>query len=411
MNNKHEYESLQLRVPKEQNLFYKQDPELFDELISSIHALGGHIFRSLNARGKKQLKNAVPKLRHLKSWIEQMTSLKLSDPSFTMQTKVFWIIHCLEDFPRCQHCGKKIFHFNVKKGLDCQRCLPRHCSKSCAMRGGMLKQRKTNLEKYGNVCSLHGTQQEEMTKKTCMKNYGVDNPLKSPEIKDKIANTVASFSEEKKEEIKQKKVATCMKHFGEEHQFKSSAIQQKCKKTLDEHFGVESYFKTELHKKHMSNPEVNAKRIEKQFATKRKHGTLNTSKQEKECYELLCKAFGAENIFTQHKTAAYPFHCDFYIKSKDLHIELNLHWSHGGHPFDASNLKDVATVERWKSKGTKYYLNAVSTWTQRDPHKREVAKKNHLNYLEFWNIDEMKTWIASSRYINEESVQLTQTRA
>ena len=101
MNNKHEYESLQLRVPKEQNLFYKQDPKLFDELISSIHALGGHIFRSLNARGKKQLKNAVPKLRHLKSWIEQMTSLKLSDPSFTMQTKVFWIIHCLEDFPRC----------------------------------------------------------------------------------------------------------------------------------------------------------------------------------------------------------------------------------------------------------------------------------------------------------------------
>lgn len=278
MNNKHEYGSLRLRVPKKQNLFYKQDPKLFDELISSIHALGGHIFRSLNAKGKKKLKNAVPKLHHLKSWIEQMTSPKLDDPSFTLQTKVFWIIHGLEDFPSCQHCGKKIFRFNVKKGLDYEKGLPSHCSKSCATREGMLKQQKTNLEKYGNVCSLHGAQQEEMTKKTCMKNYEADNPLKSLEIKAKIAKTVASFSEEKKEGIKQKKAATCMQHFGTEHQFKSVEVQRKCKKTLVQHFGVDSYFKTELHKKHMTDPVVNAKRVEKQFATKRKHGTLNTSK-------------------------------------------------------------------------------------------------------------------------------------
>ena len=29
---------------------------------------------------------------------------------------------------------------------------------------------------------------------------------------------------------------------------------------------------------------------------------------------------------------------------------------------------------------------------ERDPNKRRIAKENNLNYLEFWNINELKDW-------------------
>lgn len=40
-----------------------------------------------------------------------------------------------------------------------------------------------------------------------------------------------------------------------------------------------------------------------------------------------------------------------------------------------------------------YYNNAITTWTIRDVNKRNIAKNNNLNWIEFWNIDELKKWI------------------
>ena len=33
------------------------------------------------------------------------------------------------------------------------------------------------------------------------------------------------------------------------------------------------------------------------------------------------------------------------------------------------------------------------TWTIRDVNKRNIAKQNNLNYIEFWNINELKEWL------------------
>ena len=42
-------------------------------------------------------------------------------------------------------------------------------------------------------------------------------------------------------------------------------------------------------------------------------------------------------------------------------------------------------LESWKSKNTDYYKNAINVWTNRDVNKRELAKKNNLNYLEIFS--------------------------
>lgn len=94
-------------------------------------------------------------------------------------------------------------------------------------------------------------------------------------------------------------------------------------------------------------------------ATHRKNKTFKTSNKEDEAYKILCKKFGEDDVIRQFKSDVYPFNCDFYIKSLDLYIECNFSWTHGEHWFDSSSKEDLEKLEKWKSKKTKYYDNAI----------------------------------------------------
>ena len=50
-------------------------------------------------------------------------------------------------------------------------------------------------------------------------------------------------------------------------------------------------------------------------------------------------------------------------------------------------------LESWKGKNKEYYNNAINTWSVRDVNKRNIAVQNNLNYIEFWNINELKDWL------------------
>ena len=66
--------------------------------------------------------------------------------------------------------------------------------------------------------------------------------------------------------------------------------------------------------------------ITKRFNSMRLHNTFNKSKSEDKMYQKLCEQYGASDVIRQYyDKTRYPFHCDFYIKSKDLFIELNAH--------------------------------------------------------------------------------------
>ena len=59
--------------------------------------------------------------------------------------------------------------------------------------------------------------------------------------------------------------------------------------------------------------------------TKRLNHTFNSSKPEDDYYQALVLEYGADDIERQYnKDPRYPFACDFYIKSLDIFIELNL---------------------------------------------------------------------------------------
>ena len=57
-------------------------------------------------------------------------------------------------------------------------------------------------------------------------------------------------------------------------------------------------------------------------------------------------------------------------------------------------------LKLWESKNTKFYRNAIITWTCRDVIKRNIANMNNLNYIEFWNINELENWLKSNDQIS-----------
>lgn len=239
-----------------------------------------------------------------------------------------------------------------------------------------IKRKNTNIERYGGT-GLGSIKIANKIKSTIQEKYGMSYPIQNKNIKNKIQNT-----------IKQK--------YNSDWIVTSEEFKEKSKITCIERYGVDNYRKTKenIEKSHSADS------INKCIITKRNNNSFNISKTENETYNILINFFGKDNVITQYKSKEYPFCCDFYIKTISLYIECNYHWTHGFHPFDVNNKNDVKKLNLWKSKQTKYYINAINTWTIRDVNKRNIAKKNNLNYIEFFSIDEFKKFIYELEYDN-----------
>lgn len=130
--------------------------------------------------------------------------------------------------------------------------------------------------------------------------------------------------------------------------------------------------------------EILLSKIEKSYQTKKNNNSLNTSKDEEKFYNNLILTNTGKTIIRQYKDKErYPYYCDFYIKEDDLFIELNKHWTHGGRPYNAEDKECQEQLKLWEEKAnnSKFYKNAIITWTIRDIKKREFALKNNLNYI------------------------------
>ena len=90
-----------------------------------------------------------------------------------------------------------------------------------------------------------------------------------------------------------------------------------------------------------------------------------------------------------NRSDGYLYKCDFYIKDRDVFIELQGFWTHGRHPFDETNINDIKRLEKLKERGKEkeIYLNAIDVWTKFDVEKRTIAKQNYLNYIEIFDYE------------------------
>ena len=228
----------------------------------------------------------------------------------------------------------------------------------------------------------------DIMKATCQERYGTDFWTQSDEGKAKLHDIMSS--EDMQEKVRSGYENNYGMHYMQTEKGRNRAKsyidddrREKMRASLTKRYGVPYVVFTD---------EQRADILRKSWQTKRRNGTFNTSKPETTLYSLLCDVFGKEDVLRQYNNdPRYPFYCDFYIKSLDLFIELNAHWSHGERWFNEHDENDLAVLKKWQEKaeqkGSYYYQQAIDIWTKRDPMKRKTAEDNHLNYVVFWRQD------------------------
>ena len=296
------------------------------------------------------------------------------------------------------------------------------------------KIKNTNLKKFGVEFPLQQLKKEnseiyQKISQTCINKFGVDSPLKNKEVREKIKQTnIQKYGVDnlfKNDIIKEKIKQTNIQKYGVDYLFKSNIIKEKIKQTNIQKYGVDYLFKsniikekikqTNIQKYGVDNPLKNKEIREKIKQTNiQKYGVDNPlknkeiwkksqdnrqisskSKLENNFLNYLKLKYESDDIITQYKSKEYPYYCDFYIKSINLYIEIQGHWTHNDHPFDINNLNDQQIMNIWRTKSLsdKYYKNALNTWTIKDVEKRNTAIQNNLNYLEIFGKTDLNKYI------------------
>ena len=237
---------------------------------------------------------------------------------------------------------------------------------------------------------------QDKRKQTCQERYGVDNPWQIKEVKEKIKQSnLDNFGVEypmQNETIKEKSKQTCIAKYGVDNPAKSLEIQNKIQKTNIKRYGGIAPAKSKLVSNKIKTSWIINNSCQKEYETKKKNKSFNSSKIEDLIFEKLSLKF--KEVKRQYKSEEYPFVCDFYIPSLNLYIEYQGTWTHGNYAFDPLNQKCLEQLNEWikKSKKSQFYQNAIDVWTIKDVEKRTIAKQNNLNYLEFFNMKEFEKW-------------------
>ena len=355
----------------------------------------------------------------------------------------------IEIRPVCVICGKPVKFLNGKKNqLFNKTCCKEHANmldgitvkkvlkdiysdvdkkqeinnkirETCLLKYGdehysnRIKAKETCLQRYGVTSPLKSEIFKQKSKETCLQKYGVEYTGQIPE---KIEKTHKACLEKygvdsvfKVQKFRNQSLDTCIKKYASDEDDINSIVnigqlkyvKDKIKNTCLEKYGVENPMQTQYYKNLISSILSSNEIQEKIYNTKLLNNSFNISYQEDVCFDLLKEKYS--DCIRQYKSELYPFNCDFYIPSLDLYIEYNGSHYHHYHPFDINDDNDINELNRLKEKaensnahknGKKsQYDNIIYTWTILDLKKRNIAQQNNLNYIEFWNINEVKEWI------------------
>lgn len=139
----------------------------------------------------------------------------------------------------------------------------KHCSETCKNTHnsikGTEKRKQTCMERYGATSNLAHQETKEKIKKTVKRKYGVDHIMHRQESKEKLQttktekygnptfnnrqkfiDTMASWTDEKRKEIHDKKVATTRERYGVDYTTQSNQMQAQARCTNLKRYGCEN---------------------------------------------------------------------------------------------------------------------------------------------------------------------------
>lgn len=334
----------------------------YDKLLDNIFFEDDRLNKSIKNKFNR-LKNK--KYIQIKKYIDNRYSDSLSE-----RETLYRIHYNIENRPVCKICGKPV------KFQGRNTVFSIYCSHRC---------KKLDPEvnkKWKESCGEKGTNRKK-AKQTTLDRYGYENPYQIPDVINKIKRA----NKEKKDEAQEKSKQTCLEKYGESYFFKSVIFKDKVRNTSLSKYGTKHPMQSNIVKSKYNWKELSSKCIE----TKKKNGTINSSKPEDDTYTMLLEIF--PDTIRQYKSNLYPYYCDFYVPSINTYIECQYGWTHGQHPFNEDNENDLQKAHSWKNKNSEYYSIALDVWTRKDVEKRQTAFRNNLNYIELWSLEEAKKWI------------------
>ena len=217
------------------------------------------------------------------------------------------------------------------------------------------KVKQTFIEKYGGYYT-QTDEYKQRVKELSIEKYGVDSPNKFQSKIDKYKQT-------------------CLEKYGTDNYFGSKENREHIKEIVMEKYGVDNVIKL-------------ASVQDKIAETKKKNGTATKSKIEDKVYKILVSMFGKKDVKTQYRSDryknplnGYKFKCDFYIRSKDLFIEIQGSNAHGYEPYSTLDINDRSL---YNIKMDRRPSISPRNFAYMDILKRSVAIHNKLNYIEIF---------------------------
>ena len=366
-------------------------------------------FKDKNGKNKINFR----KVKNLNNDELEYLNNRFSD-SDSLNESIQRILHGIEEKPKCPICGNPVKWLGKPN-----RLMLNTCSLECGFKLRTQHIKETCQEKYGVSNCFASDEKKQKIKETNLKRYGVDNPHKNKQVIEKTRNTClerygvlnGGGTPEAIKKIKQTK----LERYGDENYVNVEKLKQtkfekygnpnytnmdKNIKTCKAKYNVDYWFQSIEYKSNIKEYQRKARQ------TKIKNNTLVNSKLESMAYNLLKKYFS--DIKCQWKDdEKYPYNCDFYIPEIDTWIEIQGFVTHGPEQFNENNIEHLEKVSILKQKNMAHktpnknlYFEIIKCWTELDVKKRNTAKRNNLNYKEFWNIEQLKEWLSQYERIN-----------
>ena len=337
------------------NIYQQNNPQYFNELKNLVaHSKKWAIQVNANGR-KKELKYGIfPKYYHLKKWINDITPL-LANDSYTLMTKVFWILNNITDWNnilvKCKNCGKPFINKNV---VNTYVGYFKFCSVKCASSFQETRDKvaTTNTQKYG--CHPSCIKEiKEKRKKTCFQKYGNENfnncekasktrfehfgKYAPDDFKDKCCKTKIkhghscnwnNFEQIKKtrfaknngayesEQSKLKRQQTSLNHYGVKFTLQATEVKEKSKQTCLKKYGVAYVTQDENFKKQAKQTCL------RKYGVEYSQQNSEISKKSKTKYKLICiQKYGATSYFSSEAYKKYcieKYGCEHPMQNHDI---------------------------------------------------------------------------------------------
>lgn len=147
----------------------------------------------------------------------------------SIKERIYCYFKGISEIPVCSECGSHVKFHGYDYGYA------KFCSSRCARlnEDSINKYKSTSLSRYGVENPMSSEEIKERIKRGYVEKYGVDNPMKSEYIKDKFKTTV-------------------MSRYGVDNPMKSEVFKKKSKDTCREKYNSDYYLTSDEYRSNMS---------------------------------------------------------------------------------------------------------------------------------------------------------------